>query len=249
MSFCRPVGSTARWMALVVGLGLVVGTFASAQFPPPGGPPQLRGPNNGAGGMGAPQPILLPKPSFGLLNNGSLLTQQNKNANLPNQAKFIYIATMPLGDRFGFNGFAYDDELIPNIGLYPPPGSGGMGGGGGLPGGGGGGIPPGGFPPGGFPPGGNPIQGANFARRLQQQRMMMAYQQAYMQQMMMAYYMQAASMQSMQGYGAGNSNPNTTYGNTSYGGYGSYGGFGGIRGNGATMNNMNNFGAGFGGGF
>jgi len=75
---------------------------------------QLRG--QGMGGM----PLLLPRQPYtpGLLNNGSLQTTQNPNANLPNQARFIYIAAMPLGDRLGNNGVFYDTNILPNVGLF-----------------------------------------------------------------------------------------------------------------------------------
>lgn len=75
---------------------------------------QLRGPQMGG------TPLLLPRQAYapGLLNNGSLQTTQNPNADLPNQVRFIYIAAMPLGDRLGNNGVFYDTDLLPNIGLF-----------------------------------------------------------------------------------------------------------------------------------
>jgi hypothetical protein len=76
---------------------------------------QLRGTNKGAGA-----PLLLPPLPYApaILNNGSLQTTQNPNANLPNQARFIYIAAMPLGDRLGLNGVYYDNNILPNNGMF-----------------------------------------------------------------------------------------------------------------------------------
>jgi hypothetical protein len=174
--------------ALVLAVFLAWQTPASAQ--------QLRGP------MMATTPArLLPRFPSGLLNNGSLQTTQNPNANLPNQAKFIYIAAMPLGDRLGNNGVYYDTDLLPNLGLFqggqnlygqvnqnnnninnpiqPPP-----------------------------------VQAARMAR----QRMMMAMYAYYYQQMMMqAYYdaMMASNDPSTSGFPSMNSS-------TSYGSPGSF---------------------------
>jgi hypothetical protein len=172
---------------------------------------------------------LLLREQIGLLNNGSLQTTQNPNANLPNQLKFMYIAAMPLGDRLGNNGVYYDTDLLPNLGLFQ----------------------------GGQNLYGqvnqnnnninNPIQPPQVqAARMARQRMMMAMYSAYMQQaMMQQLMMQQALMQQamMQPYanpaGFGWFTPSKTASD----------GFGGFA---APMNN-GNFGAGFlksdGGGF
>lgn len=141
-------------LALVLGLVLVSGTEVLAQG-------KLRGPAP-AGGM----PQLPPKPPINLLNNGSLATWPNPNAILPNQVQFAYIAAVPLGDRLGYNGIFYDQEIIPNVGLFTP---GGMGGG----------VSPG---PGPFPP---PLfQAAQLARQrrvaVQAQQMQQMAFQAYL---------------------------------------------------------------------
>jgi len=94
------------WAVLVSAGFFAAETVAQAQ--------QLRG--QGMGGM----PLLLPRQPYtpGLLNNGSLQTTQNPNANLPNQVRFTYIAAMPLGDRLGNNGVFYDTNILPNVGLF-----------------------------------------------------------------------------------------------------------------------------------
>lgn len=99
-------------LALVLGLVLVSDTKVLAQG-------KLRGP---APAGGTPQ--LPPKPPINLLNNGSLATWPNPNAILPNQVQFAYIAAVPLGDRLGYNGIFYDQEIIPNVGLFTPGGIG-----------------------------------------------------------------------------------------------------------------------------
>jgi hypothetical protein len=205
------------WTALVPAAFLLSVTEASAQ--------QLRG----IGGGGGAQKLLL-REQIGLLNNGSLQTTQNPNANLFNQVKFIYIAAMPLGDRLGNNGVYYDTDLLPNIGLFqggqnlmgqvnqnqnnnPNPNP--------------------------FPP---PFQAARMAR----QRMMMAMYSAYMQQAMMQQaMMQQALMQQamMQPYANPASFGWFTPSKTASDGFGGFA---------APMNNVD-FGAGFrksdGGGF
>jgi hypothetical protein len=92
---------------------LVIACFFAAETLAQG--QQLRGQNNNGA-----KPLLLPILPFSpaAMNNGSLQTTQNPNANLPNQARFIYIAAMPLGDRLGNNGVFYDTNLLPNIGLF-----------------------------------------------------------------------------------------------------------------------------------
>lgn len=211
------------WAALVPAVFLFGESQVNAQ--------KLRGPGGGMGMM--TPPTLLPRqPYFPyLLNNGSLQTTQNPNANLPNQVRFIYIAAMPLGDRLGNNGVYYDTDIIPNIGLFQ--------GGQNLMGQ----VPqnpmnpnpnPNPFPP-PFPP--NPFQAARMAR----QRMMMAMYAQYMMQMQQAMMMQAYGDPS----GMGWYDPNGTAGYPSM----NTGGFGGN--NNAPMNNAG-FGAGFrnvGGGF
>lgn len=206
-----------RWTALVGVTFFLMSGHAFAQR-------QLRGQGMGGG----PPGLLLPKPSINLLDNGSLFTQQNNMPGLPNKAPFIYIATLPLGDRLGFYGYQYDPDLIPNVGINVPMGAGGMN-----------------QPqpqPQPFPP---PIQGANFARQYYRQQMMAAYYQTYMRQMMMmAAYNQA-------GYGQGNYGYNgfgtTGYGYPSYNNSNMVGGFNGV-GNVAVPagNNGPAFGAGFG---
>jgi hypothetical protein len=172
---------------------------------------------------------LLLREQIGLLNNGSLQTTQNPNANLPNQLKFMYIAAMPLGDRLGNNGVYYDTDLLPNLGLFQ------------------GGQNLYGQVNQGNNNINNPIQPPPFqAARMARQRMMMAMYSAYMQQaMMQQVMMQQALMQQamMQPYanpaGFGWFTPSKTASD----------GFGGFA---APLNNVD-FGAGFrksdGGGF
>ena len=182
----RSVLRTGLWMALVPAVLLVAETRVSAQ--------KLRGPVTGG------TPILLPRFPSAMLNNGSLQTTQNPNANLPGQVPFIFIAAMPLGDRLGRNGVYYDTDLLPNIGLF----QGGQNLMGQVP------QNPNNNPnpnPNPFPPPLPPVQAARMAR----QRMMMAMYSAYMQQAMyqqaMYQQMQYASglgsiqQAAMQGYG------------------------------------------------
>jgi hypothetical protein len=109
---------TGLWAFLAAVILLAALSKANAQVMPP---LKLRGPPPmpPMGGM-APQPLLPPRQDYApaIMNNGSLQTTQNPNANLPNQARFIYIAAMPLGDRLGNNGVFYDTNLLPNIGLF-----------------------------------------------------------------------------------------------------------------------------------
>lgn len=217
MALLLTILGRGRWLALVLGLYLVCESKLYAQLPPIGGPPKLRGP-----AMGAAMPLLPPKPPINLLNNGSLATWPNPNAILPNQHQFAYIAALPLGDRLGYNGIFYDQEIIPNVGIFTP----GMGGGGApMPG-------PGPFP-GPFPPPFPPVKAAMLQRQrmmaIQAMQMRMMMTQAYMYQ-----YQQQAYMQSFGGgQGAGDlaapafQTGMTTYGSTQ-----------------APMNNVG-FGAGF----
>jgi hypothetical protein len=105
---------TGLWAFLVPAIFLAAESTVSGQPMKLRGPPPM--PKNGM----APQPLLPPRQDYApaVMNNGSLQTTQNPNANLPNQARFIYIAAMPLGDRLGNNGVYYDTNILPNIGLF-----------------------------------------------------------------------------------------------------------------------------------
>jgi hypothetical protein len=112
----KALSHTGLWAFLVSAVFLAADSAVSA--PPP---MKLRGPPPmpPMGGM-APQPLLPPRQDYApsIMNNGSLQTTQNPNANLPNQSRFINIAAMPLGDRLGNNGVYYDTNILPNIGLF-----------------------------------------------------------------------------------------------------------------------------------
>jgi hypothetical protein len=113
----QSLSRTGLWAFLAAVIFLAALSKANAQLPPK----QLRGPPPmPAMGAAAPQPLLPPRQDYApaIMNNGSLQTTQNPNANLPNQARFIYIAAMPLGDRLGNNGVFYDTNILPNIGLF-----------------------------------------------------------------------------------------------------------------------------------
>jgi hypothetical protein len=184
------------WSGTTVALLMIAGFFVAESVQAQ--PLQLRGPNNGNG-----KALLLPTLPFApaSMNNGSMQTTQNPNANLPNQTRFINIAAMPLGDRLGNNGVFFDTNLLPNIGLFQGGqfigqlGQQGLGGGfpgggfgGGFPGGGfGGGFPGGGFG-GGFPGGGfgGGFPGGGFqAARMARQQMILALYGMQVQQAMM----------------------------------------------------------------
>lgn len=208
MSLVLSTLDKGHWIALVAGLFLVCEADISAQG-------KLRGP-----GMAGGTPQLPPKPPINLLNNGTLATWPNPNATLPNQLQFAYIAAVPLGDRLGYNGVFYDQEIIPNVGLFAPGAMGGM-----MPSG------PSPFPP-PFPP---PLfKAAMLARQrmvvMQAQRMRMMAGQSYLYRPTAQFAPPAGA------YGGNERNPTSPPGFSTYGT-----GIGGL----ATSSFSSPFGAGF----